>query len=262
MITSMQLKAHVRNKSKKTGLPGQSLIQHFMMERFIVRISQSSYQYSFVWKGGFLIGSLIGINNRTTMDLDTTITGLKVDEETITKVLNEICEEKHPDGIEFEFEKIVPIREEEHYPGFRASISARLDNMKTPFKLDISTGDAITPKEVIYTHTTMFQKIHLFQDEHISIMSYPIETIMAEKIETILRRGILNTRTRDFYDVYMLVKTFQNDFNWENCSKALMNTMENRSSKEFFIDYQEIFHDIREDKTKHTEWSNYQKNFS
>lgn len=262
MITPAQVKAQARNKSKETGIQSQALIHLFMMERFIVRVSKSEYRDSFIVKGGFLIGSLIGVENRTTMDIDATITGLTVNEETMTKMLKEICTELHEDGIEFSFDKLTPIREEEDYQGFRASLIGRLSNMRIPFKLDIGTGDAITPKEVRHTHPSMFPKIAMFEEEKIHIMSYPVQTVLAEKVETILRRGVLNTRTRDFYDVYMLMRLYDNDLSDKECADALMNTMKSRKSTAFFKDYKEIIEGLKNDTTKQSDWNRYQKQFS
>ena len=200
MINIESIKGKIRIMAEKKNLKSQEVLQIYFFERFLERLSKSKYKINFVIKGGFLISSLIGIENRTTMDMDTTIKGMSLKEEKIKEIVEEIININVDDGIKFEIKDISYIREEDKYENFRISLIANVGKTQNPMKLDLTTGDAITPREIEYAYPCIFSK------ENIKIMAYPLETILAEKYETIIRRNITTTRMRDFYDLYTLYK--------------------------------------------------------
>lgn len=220
--TARQLKDLVRNLSKESGIEAHVLIRKYMMERFLERISKSKYSESFILKGGLLVSSYIGVALRATMDIDTTIKGLSLNASDIKKIIIEISEIDLDDCVSFNFKKIDEIMEDAEYTGVRISMEANLDNARIPLKLDISTGDVITPSEIVYSYKLMFE------DREISIMSYPIETVLAEKLETVISRSITNTRMRDFYDIHLLI-TLQK-VNSDVIANAIRNTATQRGS--------------------------------
>ncbi|MDP1624189.1 MAG: nucleotidyl transferase AbiEii/AbiGii toxin family protein, partial [bacterium] len=199
----MQLKSRIKNLALKNRIPAQAVLQNFMLERLLERISISKHKDKFILKGGMLIASMIGIDSRTTMDMDATIRGYPLLDEAIQSVFTEICSLPLNDGVILTLNSITPIRDEDEYGGYRVMITARYEAINTPLKVDVTTGDIITPEAVRYTFHSNFE------EKRIEIWAYNIETILAEKVETILQRSVLNTRPRDFYDVYILMKTHQ-----------------------------------------------------
>jgi len=187
MKSPEQLKDAIRNIADKKNIQAAAVLQMYLFERIIERLSLSSYKYQFILKGGLLISSLIGVDQRTTMDMDTTILGLSVDEETMTSVISELILIDVNDGIIFTLKELKPIREEDQYENFCATIVADYGKIHATLKIDITTGDAITPREISYKYPFMFE------DKSVSVMAYPLETILAEKYETILRRNITST---------------------------------------------------------------------
>lgn len=197
----MQFKAKIKNMALQNHIPAQAVLQNFMLERLLERISLSKYRDRLILKGGLLIASLVGISSRTTMDMDATLRGYPLSEETIRAVFSEICAIQLADEVTLVFDYMVPIREEDEYGGYRVSLTAKFEAILTPLKIDITTGDIITPDAIKYAFQSNFE------DKKIEVWAYNIETILAEKVETILRRSVLNTRPRDFYDVYIMMKT-------------------------------------------------------
>ena len=198
--TSKQLKDKVRNVSKGDNDIAKVLIRTFMMERFLERVSLSKYKNNFILKGGLLVASMVGVDMRATMDIDTTVKALPLNEVEAERIVSEICEIEVDDGVRFRITSVKTIMEDFEYPGIRMMLEATLDRMRQPIKLDISTDDVITPTAIEYEYKLMFE------DRTISVMSYNAETMLAEKIQTVLTRGIANTRMRDFYDIYEIVK--------------------------------------------------------
>lgn len=198
--TSKQLKDKVRNVSKGDNDIAKVLIRTFMMERFLERVSLSKYRNNFILKGGMLVASMVGVDMRATMDIDTMVKELPLNEVDAEKIVSEICAIKVDDGVCFRITSVKTIMEDFEYPGIRMMLEATLDRMRQPIKLDISTDDVITPTTIEYEYKLMFE------DRTISVMSYNVETMLAEKIQTVLTRGIANTRMRDFYDIYEIVK--------------------------------------------------------
>ena len=198
MKTSTQLKAKVRNLAVQNGLKPEVILRNFFLERFLERIAVSPYRDKFILKGGMLIGSIAGLYNRTTMDCDTTIAGFSLSKENLHIILMEIMESNIEDNVEMHLISIDDIHEDFDYPGLRAVISAQLDKTKQTIKIDITTGDVITPAEIEYPFQLMFV------DRKINVLAYNLETVLAEKLETILSRNVVNTRMRDYYDVWLL----------------------------------------------------------
>ena len=251
MINIESIKSKIRSMADKKNLKSQEVLQIYFFERFLERLSKSNYKNNFVIKGGFLISSLIGIENRTTMDMDTTIKGIALKEEKIKEIVDEIININVDDGIKFEIKDISYIREEDEYENFRISLIANVGKTKNPMKLDLTTGDTITPKEIEYTYPCIFSK------ENIKIMAYPLETILAEKYETIIRRNITTTRMRDFYDLYTLYKLKKDEINYEILKEAVERTSKKRESQEIMKDYKEIIEDIKEDLYLRALWEVY-----
>lgn len=251
MIHIESIKGKIRSLAKKKNLKSQEVLQIYFFERFLERLSKSKYKNNFVIKGGFLISSLIGIENRTTMDMDTTIKGIPLKEEKIKEIVEEIININIDDGIKFEIKDISYIREEDEYENFRISIIANVGKTKNPMKLDLTTGDAITPGEIEYTYPCIFTQ------EDIKIMAYPLETILAEKYETIIRRNIATTRMRDFYDLYTIYKLKKDEIDYKILKEAIERTSYKRGSQEIMKDYEEIIEDIKEDSYLKSLWEVY-----
>ena len=253
--TSRQLKDLVRNLSKETGIEAHILIRKYIMERFLERTSLSEYRDQFVLKGGLLVSAFVGVEVRATMDIDTTIRGLPVTEEDMTRIIGEICDVKLDDNITFKIKSVSAIMDEAEYSGLRFAMEAYLDGSVTPLKIDISTGDAITPREILYPYKLMFE------DRSISIMAYPIETVLAEKLETIIARSVTNTRMRDFYDIHVLLNSEKQKTNYTTLQKALSATSAKRESTELMKDAEAVLITLKESSLMQNIWKNYQRKF-
>ena len=226
-----------------------------MFEALLKRISMSIYKNKFIIKGGLLLSSIFGVNLRSTMDLDTTIKGLPLDRETLTKVINEIISIDVEDSVKLEIQNIKDIREEEIYSGFEVNLKAEFDGLKTNLMINITTGDVITYKEVEFKYST------LFDDETINIMTYNYETIIAEKLESIISRNIDNTRMKDYYDLYMFVHLKWNDINKETLRKAIINTFKSREKLDYIDNASKYIELISGDSRLKSLWNNYQNNY-
>jgi len=251
----MQLKAFIKNIAKEKNISAQLVLQNYMLERLLERISVSKYQSNFILKGGFLIAAIVGLDSRTTMDMDATLKGLFVTKELVTQMFNEICGIQVDDAIEFYIERIGEIREEDEYSGFRISLSAHYPPMVVPLKIDITTGDKITPKEIIYEYNL------LFEDRKIQVLAYNLETVLAEKIETVISRSDQNTRMRDFYDIYILQKLQSKNITFSILKTAILKTSEKRNSIASMKRYSEIILEISNSSIMAQQWLNYQKDF-
>ena len=250
------LKVKVSNLALSTNIPNKYLIQSFMFEALLKRISVSKYKDKFIIKGGLLLSSIFGVNLRSTMDLDTTIKGLPLDRTTITKVVNEIISIDLKDNIKLEIENIKDIREEELYSGFNINLKAEFDGLRTNLMIDITTGDVITYKEVQFEYKT------LFDNEIVNIMTYNYETIIAEKFEAIVSRNIDNTRMKDYYDLYMFVNLKWNDIDKTILRKAIFNTSEKRETLNYIENADKYIELINEDSKLKSLWKNYQNNYA
>ena len=200
MNNAMQLKGIIKNIAKDKNISAQLVLQNYMLERFLERVSLSPYKDYFVIKGGFLIASMVGLDSRATMDMDATIKGYPVNKDSIQKMVEDILTVSVQDNIAFEFRSISEIREGDEYTGYRVALTASYEKMAVPLKLDITTGDRITPKEIEYEYKL------LLEDRSIRVLAYNLPTILAEKLETVISRGDQNTRPRDYYDIYVLTK--------------------------------------------------------
>lgn len=250
------LKVKVSNLALSTNIPNKYLIQSFMFEALLKRISVSKYKDKFIIKGGLLLSSIFGVNLRSTMDLDTTIKGLPLDRTTITKVVNEIISIDLKDNIKLEIENIKDIRGEELYSGFNINLKAEFDGLRTNLMIDITTGDVITYKEVQFEYKT------LFDNEIVNIMTYNYETIIAEKFEAIISRNIDNTRMKDYYDLYMFVNLKWNDIDKTILRKAIFNTSEKRETLNYIENADKYIELINEDSKLKSLWKNYQNNYA
>jgi predicted nucleotidyltransferase component of viral defense system len=251
----MQLKALVKNLAKEKGISAQLVMQNYMLERLLERISLSRYQSNFILKGGFLIASIVGLDTRATMDLDTTVKGFDLNLDTARKVFSEICQIPVEDDVLFDVLDCADIRETDDYPGIRVSLRAVYLTLSVPLKVDVTTGDRITPAEIEYELPL------LFDDRKITVLAYNLETILAEKIETILSRGIANTRPRDFYDVYVLRALRKKKYRPKILRQALDATAKKRGSVSILPQYESILQSIETDAQMNRFWLKYCEDF-
>ena len=249
-MTSEKLKGKIKSFSEKNNLKAQEVLQMYFFERFLARLEKSRYRVNFIIKGGFLISSIIGIQNRTTMDIDTTIKGLPVKDEIIKEIILEILNIEVNDEIEFVLGKIENIREISEYENYRLHLTANFEKIKNPLKIDITTGDVIIPSEIEYSYETIFK-------EKLNILVYSLETLIAEKYETIIKRNITTTRLRDFYDIYMIFKLKNDKINVNNLKQAIWETAKNRNSTEEILESKEILEDIKNDEYLNKQWNIY-----
>lgn len=255
MKNAMQLKAMIKKLAKEKHISAQLVMQNFMLERLLERISVSKYRDNFILKGGFLIAAMVGLDTRATMDMDATIKGLPVNEQTMQNMCEEICNIPLEDEVTFTFRSISEIREGDMYTGYRVALTANYPPMAVPLKIDITTGDKITPKEMEY----QFQL--LLEDRCISILAYNLETIMAEKLETVISRGDQSTRPRDYYDIYVLTKLQSANIEMTALKAALAATAEKRGSMAVIKNYSQIIANVVDSEIMQKQWNNYQKDF-
>ena len=252
---AMSLKAKIKNYAKSSNIAAQVVLQNYMFERFLARMSESEYSEKFVIKGGMLIAAIVGLDTRSTMDLDTTLKNLPLTEEKVVEAVTNICSIDLGDDVNFETVSIAPIRKDEKYGGFCVRINAVYDTIVTPLSIDVSTGDVITPSAVQYEFGGIFN-----DNVRIKLWGYNIETVMAEKVETALRRGIFNTRPRDYYDIYILGTTQKYDK--KLFREALAATAVHRGSTENIADITAILAVISSSDELQDMWSKYQKKFA
>ena len=258
ITTARQLKDLIRNLSKKKSADAQILMRNYIMERFLERISLSEYKDKFILKGGMLVAAMVGLDARATMDLDATIKGANVSLTDVETIISNIIAIPIDDGVSFRIKRISEIMEEADYPGVRVSMETKFDGVITPLKIDISTGDVITPKEIRYRFNLMLE------DRTIEVWAYNLETVLAEKLETVISRNVTNTRMRDFYDIYILQKLHGEQLNKEILWNALVATARKRGTLEQIEsgDIREIFDEIETSSVMENLWKAYQKNYS
>jgi len=240
----------------KTGIKANALLQNYMLERLLERISVSQYKWNFILKGGMLISAMIGLGSRTTMDMDTTMKGIEFSKENLITIFEKIIAIQINDDIRFILKGIEEIREEDEYGGYRISLEAIFDKIVVPIKVDLSTGDVITPMEINFNFNLMFE------DRKIEIPAYNIETILAEKYETIISRGILNTRARDFYDVYILTNLYWQEFSNTEFKQALDSTSSKRGTIEKMSKSTSVIEELRLDNDIKKIWNAYSNKFN
>ena len=258
ITTARQLKDLVRNLSKKKSADAQILMRNYMMERFLERISLSEYKNQFILKGGMLVAAMVGLDARATMDLDATIKGTNVSVEDVEMIISKIISIPLNDGVLFRIKRISEIMEEADYPGVRVSMETKFDGVITPLKIDISTGDIITPREIKYKFNLMLE------DRTIEVWAYNLETVLAEKLETVISRNVTNTRMRDFYDIYILQKLYGEQLSKDVLRDALVATAKKRETLEQIEteDIDEVFDEIQSSSVMENLWKVYQRNYS
>lgn len=252
---AMSLKGKIKNYAKSKSIAAQVILQNYMFERFLARLSMSDYREKFVVKSGMLIAAIVGLDTRSTMDLDTTLRNLPLTEEKIMEAVESVCKISLDDDVIFEVKSIAPIRKDDRYGGFCVRLDAIYDTIVTPLSIDVSTGDVITPDAVEYEFYGIFD-----EEVRIKLWGYNIESVMAEKVETILSRGIFNTRPRDFYDVYILGTTQRYDK--KIFLKALEATAIHRGSSEQIVDKTGIIEKLSASEELIHMWEKYRKKFS
>lgn len=254
--TSKQLKDLIRNLSKKKSADAQILMRNYMMERFLERISLSEYKDQFILKGGMLVAAMVGLDARSTMDIDATIKGTDVNVVDVEKIISSIISVQLNDGVIFSIKQVSEIMDDADYPGVRVSMDTLFDGARIPLKIDISTGDVITPREVRYTFKLMLE------ERSIDVWAYNLETVLAEKLETIITRNITNTRMRDFYDIHILLLLHGNDLNQKNFRDALFATAQKRGTIKYLDETEEILNEVQVNSVMQNLWFSYQKKFS
>lgn len=255
-MTPEQVKGRIKNVAKETKADARTLMRIYMMERFLERVSISQYKDIFIIKGGILVTAMVGVALRSIMDIDTSIKNQNLSIEDAKCIVNEIKGIDLGDGVSFEISEISNIMDEMEYPGVRLTMNAVMGKLITPMKIDISTGDVITPSAV------EFQYKLLLDDRTISLWSYNLETILAEKLQTVLVRGLLNTRMRDFYDIKMLLSIYSQNINYEILKSAFDATCKKRSTENLKNEASRIILVIRNDKKLLSLWESYQKKYS
>ena len=254
--TARQLKDLIRNLSREKSADAQLLMRNYMMERFLERISLSEYRDKFILKGGMLVAAMVGLDARSTMDLDATVKGANVNVEDIENLISAIVSVPIDDGVKFQLKSISEIMDEAEYPGIRVSMTTTFDGVVTPLKIDISTGDAITPREVRYSFKLMLE------NRSIDIWAYNLETVLAEKLETIITRTTTNTRMRDFYDIYILDQLHGNTLNRQTLHDALLATAKKRGTERHLAEAVDVLNEVESSPVMQKLWESYRRKFS
>ena len=254
--TARQLKDLIRNLSREKSADAQLLMRNYMMERFLERISLSEYRDKFILKGGMLVAAMVGLDARSTMDLDATVKGANVNVEDIENLISAIVSVPIDDGVKFQLKSISEIMDEAEYPGIRVSMTTTFDGVVTPLKIDISTGDAITPREVRYSFKLMLE------NRSIDIWAYNLETVLAEKLETIITRTTTNTRMRDFYDIYILDQLHGNTLNRQTLYDALLATAKKRGTERHLAEAVDVLNEVESSYVMQKLWESYRRKFS
>ena len=254
--TARQLKDLIRNLSKKNSADAQLLLRNYMMERFLERMSLSEYKNKFILKGGMLVAAMVGLDARSTMDIDATIKGANVNVEDVENIVATIVSVPMDDGVTFRIKSISEIMDEADYPGVRLSMETEFDGVQTPLKIDISTGDVITPKEIRYRFKLMLE------DRSIDVWAYNLETVLAEKMETIISRTVTNTRMRDFYDIHILMEMHGEHLDTAIFRNALLATAEKRGTIQYLSEAAEVFDEVETSPEMEKLWTAYTKKFS
>ena len=255
-FTSEQIKGRIKSVAKQNNADARTLMRIYMMERFLERLAQSEYRDNFIIKGGILVTAMIGVAHRSTMDIDTSMKNLNLSADDALQVVNQVKDIDLDDGVSFEVKDVSNIMDEMEYPGIRVTMNANVGRLITPLKIDISTGDVITPRAIEFNYDL------LLEDRSISLWSYNLETILAEKLQTVLARGILNTRMRDFYDIRMLLDTYEDKVNKAVLKDAFAATCKKRGTDHLQEQAEEIIKIIEADEQLQVLWRAYQKKYS
>ncbi len=255
-FTPEQIKGRIKSVAKQNNADARTLMRIYMIERFLERLAQSEYRDNFIIKGGILVTAMIGVAHRSTMDIDTSMKNLNLSAEDALRVVNQVKDIDLDDGVSFEVKDVSNIMDEMEYPGIRVTMNANVGRLITPLKIDISTGDVITPRAIEFNYDL------LLEDRSISLWSYNLETILAEKLQTVLARGILNTRMRDFYDIRMLLDTYEDKVNKAVLKDAFAATCKKRGTDHLQEQAEEIIKIIEADEQLRVLWRAYQKKYS
>lgn len=255
-FTPEQIKGRIKSVAKQNNADARTLMRIYMMERFLERLAQSEYRDNFIIKGGILVTAMIGVAHRSTMDIDTSMKNLNLSAEDALRVVNQVKDIDLDDGVSFDVKDVSNIMDEMEYPGIRVTMNANVGRLITPLKIDISTGDVITPRAIEFNYDL------LLEDRFISLWSYNLETILAEKLQTVLARGILNTRMRDFYDIRMLLDTYEDKVNKAVLKDAFAATCKKRGTDHLQEQAEEIIKIIEADEQLQVLWRAYQKKYS
>lgn len=255
-FTPEQIKGRIKSVAKQNNADARTLMRIYMMERFLERLAQSEYRDNFIIKGGILVTAMIGVAHRSTMDIDTSMKNLNLSAEDALRVVNQVKDIDLDDGVSFEVKDVSNIMDEMEYPGIRVTMNANVGKLITPLKIDISTGDVITPRAIEFNYDL------LLEDRSISLWSYNLETILAEKLQTVLARGILNTRMRDFYDIRMLLDTYEEKVNKAVLKDAFAATCKKRETDHLQEQAEDIIKIIDADEQLQVLWRAYQKKYS
>ena len=255
-FTPAQIKGKIKSVAQKNHADARTLMRIYMMERFLERLAKSEYRDQFIIKGGILVTAMIGVANRSTMDIDTSVKNLNLSAQDALKVIDQVKEIDLDDGVSFEVKDVSNIMDEMEYPGIRITMNAMMGGLITPLKIDISTGDVITPRAIEFHYDLMLE------DRSIMLWSYNLETILAEKLQTVLARGILNTRMRDFYDIRMLLDTQEDKINQAVLKDAFAATCKKRGTSHLQEQAGEIIKSVEEDEQLRALWLSYQKKYS
>ena len=251
---AMSFKAKIKNIAKEKGIPPQQVQQHYLIEEVLNLISKSSYRNSFIVKGGYLIGQMIGLDKRTTMDLDVTLKGTSLNRDNLINIFEEIVSNT-TSVFSFTVDKLEPIRQDDIYGGFSIKLNATFDTLNEVIFIDVTTGDKITPREISYSMPS------LFTNQTIDVWTYNLETVLAEKLETIISRGVASTRPRDRYDLFILFKLRKNQIDFTILKRAVENTSEKRNSKELIKNWKNQVRGIETSDYQKNLWIRYQRQF-
>lgn len=255
-LSPEQIKGRIKNLADNMSADPRTLMTAYMMERFLERLASSKYKDNFVIKGGILVTSMVGVSLRSTMDIDASITGYNLSKNEVQRVITDIMAIDMNDDVTFEVNGISEIMSTMEYPGIRVSMIAHMGKLVTPIKIDISTGDIVTPRAIEYQYKL------LLEDRTINLLSYNLETIFAEKMQTILSRGILNTRMRDFYDVYMLLSLYKEKIVSDTLEEAFDSTCKKRNTIVLKAQGENIIYNLATSEELRNLWKSYQKKYS
>lgn len=254
-LTPEQVKGRIKNVAKENKADARTLMRIYMMERFLERVSNSKYKDNFIIKGGMLVTAMVGVANRSTMDIDTSLKNQNLSAKDARRIVDEIKDIDLGDGVTFEIKEVSNIMDEMEYPGIRFTMNAIMGKLVTPMKIDISTGDVITPRAIEYQYKL------LLDDRSIRLWSYNLETILAEKLQTVLARGLLNTRMRDFYDIRTLLSIYEEEIDENVLKDAFEATCKKRETENLKVEGPQIITAIKEDVQLHNLWKSYQKKY-
>lgn len=254
-FTSEQVKGRIKNIARKNNADPRTLMRIYMMERFLERVALSKYKDNFIIKGGMLVTAMVGVAHRSTMDIDTSIKNHELSADEAVRIIEEIKNIDLDDGVSFEIKEVSNIMDEMEYPGIRIAMNVLMGKLITPMKIDISTGDVITPRAIEYQYKL------LLDERSIRLWSYNLETILAEKLQTVLARGLLNTRMRDFYDIYTLLKIYGHTIDSSVLHNAFNATCKKRGTEELWNEAPKLIETIKNDGHLQSLWLTYTKKY-